>query len=108
MTNFTMTIAGEPRHGDGRFPVTNPATGEPFAEAPECTSDELDRAMDSAGCAFRSWAKDENARRAALVAAADAIHRAAQDLARVLTEEQGKPLAQAVREVIGASVATAP
>jgi acyl-CoA reductase-like NAD-dependent aldehyde dehydrogenase len=103
MTNFTMTIAGEARRGEERFPVTDPATGDTFAEAPECTSAQLDGAMESARSAFRSWAKDEVARRTALVAAADAIQGAAHALARVLTREQGKPLPQALREVVSAS-----
>lgn len=103
MTNFTMTIAGEARRGEGGFPVTDPATGDAFAEAPECTPAELDRAMESARSSFRLWAKDEAARRTALVAAADAVQGAAHDLARVLTREQGKPLAQALREVVSAS-----
>src|SRR5262249_16726268 len=63
----------------------------------------LDRAMESARAAFRPWARDEGARRVAIVAAADAVQAAAQHLARVLTEEQGKPLMQALREVMSAS-----
>ncbi|HLK40712.1 MAG TPA: aldehyde dehydrogenase family protein, partial [Polyangiaceae bacterium] len=59
--------------------------------------------MESARLAFRLWAKDEPARRAALVGAADAVQRAGPELARVLTDEQGKPLAQALREVLAAS-----
>lgn len=101
--NFTMTIAGEASRGNGGFPVINPATVEPFAEAPECTPADLDRAMQSARSAFRAWAGDEAVRRTALVAAADAIQASANELARVLTDEQGKPLMQALREVVSAS-----
>ena len=103
MTDFTMTIAGEESRGAGWLPVTNPATGEPFADAPQCAPVDLDRAIESARAAFRAWARDEPARRTALVAAADAVQRAGPELARVLTDEQGKPLAQALREVLGAS-----
>jgi acyl-CoA reductase-like NAD-dependent aldehyde dehydrogenase len=103
MKPFTMTISGEACAGGSTFAVTNPATGEVFAHAPECTREELDRAMDGATTAFRLWRQDEAARRVALVAAADAIQASAQELARVLTEEQGKPLMQAMREVMSAS-----
>ncbi len=92
MNQFAMTIGGELRQGDGTFPVTNPATGEAFAHAPACSRAELDRAMDGAASAFREWKRDEPKRRQALVAAADALQASVQDIARVLTLEQGKLL----------------
>jgi acyl-CoA reductase-like NAD-dependent aldehyde dehydrogenase len=103
MTQFAMTIGGELRRGEATFPVKNPATGEAFAHAPACSRAELDRAMDSAQASFREWSRDESKRRQALVAAADALQASVQDIARVLTQEQGKPLKDATREVLGAS-----
>jgi acyl-CoA reductase-like NAD-dependent aldehyde dehydrogenase len=103
MNHFPMTIGGEPQSGDATFPVINPATGEVFAHAPECSPVELDRAMDSAATTFGRWSKDEATRRQALVAAADVMQANAPELARVLTLEQGKPLKDAMREVLGAS-----
>ena len=103
MTQFAMTIGGELRLGEATFPVKNPSTGDVFAHAPACSRAELDRAMDSAQSSFREWSRDETRRRQALVAAADALDASAQDIARVLTLEQGKPLKDAAREVMGAS-----
>ena len=37
MNSFTMHIDGQGVPGDRTFPVINPATGETFAEAPDCT-----------------------------------------------------------------------
>ncbi len=103
MTHFAMTIGGELRRGEATFPVKNPATGEAFAEAPACSRAELDRAVESAQGAFREWSRDEPRRRQALIAAADALQASAEDIARVLTREQGKPLKDATREVLSAS-----
>ena len=103
MTEFAMTIGGELRRGEATFPVKNPATGEAFGHAPACSRAELDRAMESAERSFREWSADESRRRQALVVAADALSANAEDLARTLTLEQGKPLKDATREVLAAS-----
>ena len=66
MANHPMTIAGELVSGLESFDVIDPALGTPFASAPECSALELDRAMDAARVAFRSWRKDEALRRQAL------------------------------------------
>lgn len=102
---YTMTIHGDAAVSTPSFGVVNPATGEVFAEAPDCTRDVLDAAMESALSAFRSWRNDEAARRVALHAAADAIDKNLDDLAAILTAEQGKPFADARGET-GAVVAT--
>ena len=59
MNTFSMTIGGRSEKGESVFPVTNPATGAPFAEAPECSAEQLERAMQSARQAFDSWRRDE-------------------------------------------------
>ena len=83
--------------------VVNPATAHAFAQVPDCRPRELDAAFAAAAAAYPGWASDETARRAALAETADALAAAAQEIAPVLTAEQGKPLAQAVAEVNGAS-----
>lgn len=103
MTDFTMTIGGKAEAGTGSFDVVNPATGEVFAQAPDCTAEQLDAAMSAAADAYGSWRKDEDTRRKAMLAAADAIVAAASELTPVLTAEQGKPLSQAATEVYGSS-----
>lgn len=104
MSDFAMTINGRHTPTLGRLDVINPATGKTFAQAPDCSRELLDEAMVSAQSAFRSWRLDEQARRAALRAAADVLFAAASELSPILTAEQGKPLGDAAREVMGCGV----
>jgi acyl-CoA reductase-like NAD-dependent aldehyde dehydrogenase len=99
MTEFSMTINGSSVPTSETFGVINPATGAVFDQAPACSREQLDQAMESAQKAFREWRVDEAARREALHAAADAMSAAVGDLAPVLTAEQGKPLADASGEI---------
>src|SRR5262245_48755879 len=99
-----MTIDGKTVAAEDGFGVINPATGAVFAQAPSCTRHQLDAAMESAQAAFRTWSRDEAARRKALLASADALQAAAPEAGRVLTQEQGKPLQKAIEEIFGASV----
>lgn len=98
-----MTIGGALAPAERSFGVIDPATGAVFAEAPECTSAQLDAAMEAAKGAFPSWSRDEGARRAALGACADVIEANVERIARTLTLEQGKPLARAEGELLGAA-----
>jgi acyl-CoA reductase-like NAD-dependent aldehyde dehydrogenase len=104
MTPFTMTIDGKAVVGQASFDVINPATGKPFAKAPECTREELDTAMNAAAAAFRPWGRDESRRRQALLDCAAAIQKNVAELAPILTQEQGKPLARAGEEIMGAAI----
>ena len=106
MSDYVMTIAGEAAPTEATFGVVNPATGEVFAQAPECTAEQLDAAYDAAAKAARDWKADEAARRACLLRAADVLTASAGDLAPVLTAEQGKPLRDANVEVVAASIWT--
>jgi acyl-CoA reductase-like NAD-dependent aldehyde dehydrogenase len=99
--DYVMTIDGQAVPAEQTFGVINPATGEVFAQAPECTREQLDAAMESAHKAQLSWKQDAAARTAALLRAADAVDAAAQDLGPLLTAEQGKPVAQAIGEAKG-------
>lgn len=92
MSEFTMTIDGKKVAGEKSFEVINPATGQVFAEAPECTEDQLDMAMEAAERAFLTWRQDEAKRREVLLDCAKVINAHANDLAEVLTREQGMPL----------------
>jgi acyl-CoA reductase-like NAD-dependent aldehyde dehydrogenase len=104
MTDVSMIIGGERRAAPTTFGVVNPATGEVHAEAPECTREQLDEAFAAAAKAQIGWRADEDARREALRAAANVLFGAAEAVAPVLTAEQGKPLAQAKAELLGAGV----
>lgn len=82
-----------------RFSVVDPATGETFDEAPDQQPGELDDVVARARRAWHDWRSDPTARTAALRGAADAVETAGDDLARLLTREQGKPLAESYAEV---------
>ncbi|WP_326914728.1 aldehyde dehydrogenase family protein [Sphingopyxis chilensis] len=93
MTQIGMTINGRTVQADSRFAVIDPATGEPFAEAPAASARQLDEAMASAESAFAAWRRDEAFRRRALRDAAKLMLEIAPAIGRVLAQEQGKPLA---------------
>jgi hypothetical protein len=67
MSDYVMTVGGETIPTGETFGVRNPATGEVFVQAPECSREQLDAAFDSASKALRDWKNDESARRTALL-----------------------------------------
>ena len=73
--------------------IFDPATGQPVGEAPVQTVQDLEAAIAAAAAAQPAWsALGHDARSAALLKAADAVERSAEELARLLSREQGKPL----------------
>ncbi|BBC98310.1 aldehyde dehydrogenase family protein [Streptomyces griseofuscus] len=88
-----------PGRRDARFAVVDPATGEPFDQAPDQQPDELDAVVDRSHRAWRDWRADPAARTTALRGAADAVETAGEELARLLTREQGKPLTESYAEI---------
>ncbi|MET9440698.1 aldehyde dehydrogenase family protein [Streptomyces sp. NPDC006610] len=82
-----------------RLAVVDPATGEVFDEVPDQQPDALDAVVDRSRRAWHGWRADPAARTTALHAAAGAVEAAADDLARLLTREQGKPLAESHAEI---------
>jgi len=98
-----MMIDGEKVTGGGRrtFDVVNPATGETLAALPLADAADLDRALETAAKGFRIWRKAPAAERAAvLTGAARLMIERREDIARIATMEQGKPLAEARIEVM--------
>ena len=104
MVGSVMTVGGEPLTAADTFGVINPATGKVFAEAPDCTRQQLDDAVDAAARAFVDWRRDEETRRVGLRRAAAAIMESQDELARVLSAEQGKPVPAAAYEVSQAAL----
>jgi len=104
MSEFVMTVGGETIPTGATFGVRNPATGDVFAEAPECSREQLHAAFDAAAKAARDWKNDEAARRAVLLKVADVLMANTGELAPVLTSEQGKPLGDANIEVFAAAI----
>ncbi|MBB4632955.1 aldehyde dehydrogenase family protein [Sphingosinicella soli] len=85
------------------FPVIDPATAAPFIDAPLARLADVDAAVAAARRAFPGWAStpiEERAR--AVLAVADAIEAAKDELAALLSREQGKPLVSAGGEIMGA------
>ncbi|MEU7514475.1 aldehyde dehydrogenase family protein [Streptomyces sp. NPDC042898] len=80
--------------------VLDPATGKAFDVAPDQRPDELDDVVARAQRAWHVWRTDPAVRTTALRAAADAVETAGDDLARLLTREQGKPLAESYAEIV--------
>jgi succinate-semialdehyde dehydrogenase / glutarate-semialdehyde dehydrogenase len=86
-------------------PVTNPATGEHLGTIPMMGAVETRRAIEAANAAWPAWRKKTAKERAAVLRKwYDLIMANADDLALLMTTEQGKPLAEAKGEVaFGAS-----
>lgn len=103
--SYTMMINGQAVTGAETFDVVNPATGQVFAQAPDCTRDELDRAVSAAQAALPAWRKSSVEERRNLMAAFSAkIFEQAEELSRLLTLEQGKPHPDAQADVMGGAV----
>lgn len=80
--------------------VTDPATGTALGHLPECSAAETRDAIAAAERAMKDWAARTHAERAdILMRWYHLIHDNAEDLAQILTAEQGKPLSEARAEV---------
>ncbi|MGR3481133.1 NAD-dependent succinate-semialdehyde dehydrogenase [Salipiger marinus] len=80
--------------------VTDPATGASLGRLPDCTAAETREAIAAAAQAMTGWAARTHADRAdILMRWYQLIHDHAEDLAQILTAEQGKPLSEARAEV---------
>lgn len=98
---YSMLINGQAVAGDrDSLHVINPATEELLAAAPSCSTEQLDTAVDAARDAFDEWrSTDIDTRRDVVRRIADTVEAHADELAELLTSEQGKPLAVASAEV---------
>jgi succinate-semialdehyde dehydrogenase/glutarate-semialdehyde dehydrogenase len=86
--------------GKGKTPVRDPATGALLASVPEFGAAEARQAIEAAGAAFKPWAKRTGKDRSKLLRAwFDLMVAHREDIAMIMTSEQGKPLAEALGEV---------
>lgn len=86
--------------GTGRFPVLDPATGQTLAEVANLGAADTEAALRAADAAWPAWrTKTAKERGAILMKWFALLHQHADDLARIMTAEQGKPLAEAKGEV---------
>jgi len=86
---------------DGRsFEVTNPANGEVIARVPECGAGETRRAIDAANTAWGEWrAQTAKQRCKVLKRWFELMLENQEDLAQIMTAEQGKPLTESRGEI---------
>jgi len=89
----------------GTFKVTNPARGDVIAEVADLSRADVARAIDAAHASQKEWAARTGKERAAILRKwFDLMVEHADDLATILTAEQGKPLPEAKSEILyGAS-----
>src|SRR5580658_7898673 len=95
MKDFNNFVNGKfvPSSGTDRVVVKNPATGEVICSVPDSTQQDVDAALEAAVKAQTLWAKEPAVARAKLLKSIAAkIRENVEPLARVITEEQGKPL----------------
>ncbi len=91
-----------------KMAVVNPATGEAFAEVPRGTKEDVDRALQAAARAFTQWKESLPSERASLLEKARSILlERLPSIARLLTQEQGKPLREAEGELRATAAALA-
>jgi len=99
---FHLLIGGQLVAGADSFDVINPATEQVVARSPKADVTQLEAAVAAAKAAFPAWAAKTQDERAALVETiADRLLARADEFARLLTSEQGKPLDQAHYEIMG-------
>ena len=97
---YKLLINGELVDGAGTMPVLNPATEEILAECPTASEDQLNEAVTAAQSAFeneRNISRRTSSKSCYEIA--DIIDAHSDELARSLTQEQGKPLEEAMVEI---------
>jgi succinate-semialdehyde dehydrogenase / glutarate-semialdehyde dehydrogenase len=85
---------------EDRFDVTNPATGEVVGSMPDAGPGDVEAAIAAAAAALGDWRSRPAIDRARVLRrSADLIRERKDEIAAVMTAEQGKPLAEATGEV---------
>src|SRR4051812_41542529 len=97
-----LVIAGEQRDASdgGTTEIRNPATGELVDRVAAATQEDANQAIDAAAAAFPKWSAVPPPQRAQILyRAVHLLEQREKELARLLTQEQGKPLREAVLEI---------
>lgn len=98
--SYCSYIKGEWIKTDSSFEVVDPATAKPFARVSTIDSSHVKEALGTAKDAFPSWRSTTAKERGLLLhRIADEIARRKEEIARIITLENGKPLAQSLGEV---------
>lgn len=99
---FTHTIDGKAVAATATFGITNPATEQVFAQCPDASREQFEQAIGAARKAFPAWSRlSFGERRAYLHKLAKAVRDNTEEIAALITREQGKPLSNALREMAG-------
>lgn len=94
-------INGEQVATEAYFPITNPANGELIAQVSNCGTKEAETAISAAHSAFHSWKKESASKRAsALEKWYNLIMSHKEELATLIATEMGKPMKEAIGEVV--------
>jgi succinate-semialdehyde dehydrogenase/glutarate-semialdehyde dehydrogenase len=104
--DIQLFVAGQWRDAAGgrKLPVINPATEEVIGQVAHASTADLDEALEAAARGFETWRKVSAFDRAKLMRkAADIFRSRADETARLLTLEQGKPLGEAKMEAMAAA-----
>ncbi|TDG28860.1 NAD-dependent succinate-semialdehyde dehydrogenase [Paracraurococcus ruber] len=101
--NVLLHINGEwrPARSGRTLPVINPATEEVIGTLAHAGKDDLDEALEAAAKGFAAWKKVSAFDRAKVMRkAADILRSRADEIAQLMTQEQGKPVAEAKMETL--------
>ncbi len=104
--DLKLFINGSWRAGEERdhFTVIDPTTGSGIAQLPLATEADLDEALETAKRTYPEWRSTDVEKRSAILhKAAKLLKERADEIGRTMTQEQGKPLAEAKGEVLGAA-----
>jgi succinate-semialdehyde dehydrogenase / glutarate-semialdehyde dehydrogenase len=97
-------VGGEWVTSEVTLPVENPATGETLGHVPMLVAADATRAVDAAVAAQADWRQRSAKERSTILRGwFDRILTHAEDLARLMTAEQGKPLAESRAEIVYAA-----
>ncbi len=105
-TRYQLFIGGkwEDAASGKTFEVHNPATGETVATVPDASGKDMQRAIDAAVTAQPAWSEKTALERSQILQdAARLMHERKEQLARCLTIEEGKPLAESRGEIVYAA-----
>lgn len=102
MNTYALYLNGQWESSDATIDVVDPATGEPFARVHTIGRDRVRQALADAHAALPAWRALPAMRRGDyLLAIADQVRQRADEIATVMTRENGKALAQSKAEVNG-------
>ncbi|MFT6834375.1 MAG: acyl-CoA reductase-like NAD-dependent aldehyde dehydrogenase [Francisellaceae bacterium] len=100
MKRYSLTINGKLEDTQKYFAVLNPATEKEISQCPSASLEQLNKAVSSAKNAFKKYKFSKiETRRDILYQVSEKIKHNKESLAELLTQEQGKPLNDALEEI---------